>query len=426
MSIKKSIVSIVNEPYIFSIFSKILGVAIAVVYSAFYNRYLGTVLKGDATIISNYISLISSFTAMGMYQAYPFYRKKDKQIFYPFVNNMTSFYFIMTVVALVLTFTLPVDINLKFAIALVPIQSYIRQINYVVMIEAPRRRNISSIIINLADLFVVLSFFLFSEASYGKLLGILIIQNIINLVISYGNLKVDVKKLKFDVSQVVKYLKYGTLPMITLILMTLNYRIDVLMLDDVFAVAKSEIGIYSVGIMLAEKIWLIPDSIKDILMSKLSNGADKSEVSRVTRVSLAVSLAMLVLLAVFGKLIIHILYGDEYKDAYGILLIMLVGVIGMVFYKMVYAFNVVNGKRVVNLVFLGAASGINIIANYFLIPIGGIFAAAWASVISYMVCGFAFLVYFHRATGVKYKEILIPKKSDFLSFVELIKGRSTK
>ena len=65
MNLRKKVSAIINQDYFFSVISKVLGVFLAIIYSAFYNRYLGTVLKGDAAIISNYISLISSFTALG-------------------------------------------------------------------------------------------------------------------------------------------------------------------------------------------------------------------------------------------------------------------------------------------------------------------------------------------------------------------------
>lgn len=421
MNLKKKVSAIINQDYFFSVISKVFGVFLALVYSAFYNRYLGTVLKGDAAIISNYISLISSFTALGMYQAYPYYRKKGEDVFYPFINNMTSLYLLMTGACVVLALTLPVNMNLKFAICLVPMQSFIRHINYVVMIEVPRRRNISSIILHIEELVVVLGFFFFSKATYFYLILILLIQNIANLALSWANLKVDYKKLRFDLSQIYKYAKYGFVPMITLILMTLNYRVDILMLRDMFDTPKALIGIYSVGVSLGEKIWLIPDALKDILMSHLANGSNKEETAKVTRLSLAVILAMLVAMILLGKPFILFLYGEEYADAYGIFLIMLAGVVGMVFYKMIYAHNVVHGKRAVNLVFLGLAAIANIAGNYFMIPYGGIFAAAWASVISYLICGLAFLIYFCVTEKVNIKDVLFIKKSDIVSLKNMLK-----
>ena len=253
------------------------------------------------------------------------------------------------------------------------------------------------------------------------LLLILLLQNLFNLAVSWSNLKVILKKLRFDLSQVKRYATFGILPMVTLILMTLNYRVDILMLEDLFHTPKASIGIYSVGVALGEKIWLVPDALKDILMSHLANGSDKQETAKVTRMSLLVVVFMLVCLILLGKPFILLLYGEEYAGAYEILVIMLIGVVGMVFYKMIYAFNVVNGKRVINLVFLGAAAVLNIIGNYFLIPLGGIAAAAWASVISYIVCGLAFLIYFCRTEKIRVGDMLFIKKSDIASFRQLFR-----
>lgn len=420
MEIKKTAPS--KQDYFFSVLYKIAGVVLALIYSVFYSRYLGTILKGNAAIISNYISLISAFTALGMDHAYPYYRKTDKNVFYTFINNMTSFYFIMTVVCLVLVFTLQININLKVAIAIVPIQSYIRHINYVVMIEVPKRRYISSIIIHIMDIVVIIAFFLFSKSTYERLIIILIITNFINLIISFVCLKADVKKLKFDLSNIIKYAKFGLLPMFTLILITLNYKADIFMLDTIFHIPKSEIGIYSVAIALAEKIWLIPDVLMNILMSRLIFGKGSEEIAKLTRMSLFVSLILMAILLVLGRPIISFVYGLEYVGAYEILAIMLIGVIGMIFFKMVYSYNVVNGKRMINFLFLGGAAIINIIGNYFLIPIGGIAAAAWSSVISYLICGICFLLYFCHIEKVKLHEMLIIQKSDFSSFKNLIKN----
>lgn len=404
--------SFVQNEYAFSFFSKIVGVVIAMLYSILYNRYLGAVLKGDAAIISNYISIISSFTCFGMYQAYPYYRRRDKEVFYPFLNNMTSFNLLLLGVAILMCLFVNVDWNVRIAILLVPVYSFVRHINYMALVEYPTRRNVSGIIINVADVVIVAFFFVFTNASYKNLIYILLIQNAINLAISYSNLKANIRKLRFSLSQIVKYMKFGFLPMITLFLMTVNYRIDVLMLQDAPNVGKAAIGVYSVGVMLAEKVWLLPDSMKDILLSHLCKGADKEEVSKIIRVSLALTLILVVGVAILGKPFISILYGSAYDGAYSITVIMLLGVIGMIFYKMVYAYNVSQGKRFINMILLAVSALINVIGNYFFIPVWGVNGAAFVSVASYNICGIAFLIYFHRKTDASYKEMLILKRTD--------------
>jgi O-antigen/teichoic acid export membrane protein len=290
-----------------------------------------------------------------------------------------------------------------------------------VMVEKPTTRNVSNIIISVADVLVVAFFFMFTDANYKHLIYILIIQNVINLSISYADLKVNIKKLRFSISEVAKYMKFGFVIMITLFLMTVNYRIDILMLQAAPNVDKAAIGVYSVGVMLAEKVWLLPDSMKDILLSHLCKGADKEEVSKIIRVSLALTLILVAGVAIMGKPFISILYGSEYDGAYSITVIMLFGVIGMIFYKMVYAYNISQGKRGANLLFLVLAALVNVIGNTVFIPIWGAKGAAFVSVISYTICGIAFLVYFHKKTDSPYKEMLILKRTDLDVIKRLIK-----
>lgn len=416
---KRLIKNLVNQEYLFSVFSKLTGVALAMVYSVIYNRYLGASLKGEAAIISNYISLISSFTCLGMYQAYPYYKKREKDdVFYSFINNMTSLYLLMLAAGVFLVLIIPFGLNLKFAILLVPFHSYIRHINYVVTVEAPKRRNIGYILINFTDIFVVVFFYVFTNASYSYLFVILFAQILINLFISYKELHVVYQYLKFDLSKVIKYAKYGIIPMFTLMLMTLNYRIDILMLEHIGNITKAEIGVYSVGVALAEKIWLIPDAIRDILLSRLSRGTDNSEVAKVIRISLALSISMLIIFVLCGRWVINFLYGAEYAGSYQILVIMLIGVIGMIFYKMIYSYNVVYGRKVINMVFLGLAAVLNIILNYLWIPVYGINGAGWASVISYTICGICFLIYFCYVEKIQVMKVIFIQKDD----IKLIKN----
>lgn len=417
---------ITQSDYVFSIVAKVLGVVMAVVYSVFYNRYLGAELKGEAAIISNYISLICSFACLGMYQAYPFYKKKEGDVFYPFVNTMTSLYSVFIVISIAFFFIFGnLDANLRIALIIVPIQSYIRHINYVVMIETPRRCNIASIIINLFDCLLIVVFFLFSTATYQNLVCILIIQTLFNVVLSFSNLRVDAKKLRFSLKLIFRYAKFGIMPMITLFLMTVNYRIDVLMLEHSSFVSTAQIGIYSVGISLAEKIWLIPDALKDILLSRLCNGKDEHEVARIIRISLVVTIAMVFCVAIIAPVFVKYVYGEEFIGAEIITTIMLVGVIGMVFYKMVYSYNIAAGRRIENLVFLGIAAVLNFIGNWIFIPIGGIYAAAWCSVVSYLACGICFLIYFHCVTKLPYFDILFLKKEDVATLRQLISSKKT-
>ena len=207
------------------------------------------------------------------------------------------------------------------------------------------------------------------------------------------------------------YIKYGIVPMLTVILMEINYKVDIIMLDR-FYVSTTDIGIYSLGVMLAQKIWIITDALKDILLSKLAKGRTVDEVSKVTRISLFITILIIIGVICFGKPFIVLLYGKEYSGSYLVTLIIMAGVVGMVFYKMVYSYNVVNGHKNINLILLGIAALLNIIVNIVAIPHLGSLGAALASLVSYSICGIAFLMYFCIKTQTPIRNMLLINKND--------------
>ena len=132
-------------------------------------------------------------------------------------------------------------------------------------------------------------------------------------------------------------------------------------------------------------------------------------------------LVFVLALLVLGSPVVDWLYGIEYKGTYSVILVLMVGIIGMVFYKMIYSYNVINGHKNMNLLFLSMAAGANVIINAIVIPVWGIYGAGAASTISYVVCGGAFLAYFCGKTHVPLKEMLIIQRSDIESIKQLIK-----
>lgn len=67
------------------------------------------------------------------------------------------------------------------------------------------------------------------------------------------------------------------------------------------------------------------------------------------------------------------------------------------------------------------SAAINVVANIYAIPVWGVYGAAWASVLSYTVCGTVFTVYFCKKYSFTLKELLLPTKEDFAKAKKLIK-----
>lgn len=415
---------LMNNDYIFSVLAKGFGVLLGIVMSVILARYLGDELKGVHAVIENNVQLYSVFLGLGIYQAYPFFRKKEDNLYPHFINHITTQFLLYLVIgSLVAIYVGRYTSNLYLAIsiAFMPLAVYIKQLNYIVLIECPRRRNVGSIIISCSEIIILAIMWLVYKASFASIIIYYGSAQIFNLIISFANLKINPFSIRIEFKRFFEFAKFGFVPMLVLLCMTINYKIDIAMLKAFDNVELASIGVYSIGVGLADKIWLIPDAMKDILLSKLVKGKKEEEVARVLRLNLAICIFSILGLLILGKPAIKILYGLQYTDSYYVMLLMMIGVVGMIFYKMVYSYNISQGKRIINLIFLGIAAVVNVIGNYFAIPLYGIWGAAIVSIVSYNICGICFLVYFHKKSGIPYKQLIFMQKSDLVMLKRMMK-----
>lgn len=420
MRINRTIHKFTSNLYTFSLLSRFTGIILGLFHSILYTRYLGAELRGEASVIMNYAGLISLVLCLGVYQAYPYFKKKTgEDIYVEYINYIFGMFFFYLAVGAILICCFNLSINIIIITTLVPLLMAIKQLNYVVLIENPKLRNTAGIRLDLFDIAFLAFLLAFTEANYFLCISFLVVKHLVYFLIAFSNLRVKVGTIRPKFKRITPYIKYGIVPMITVILMEINYKADVLILQY-FAIDMNQIGIYSLGVLLANRLWVVPDALKDILLSKLAKGKTVEEVAKVTRISFFVMILFIAAAVVFGKPIICLLYGNEFGGSYLVTMILLAGVLGMVFYKMVYSYNVVNGHKNVNLILLGGAAILNVFMNIILIPSYGILGAATASLISYFFCGIGFLTYFCRQTQTPVTEMVIIKRKDIKMVLKYI------
>lgn len=413
-----------NE-YVFSIITKILMVIIGMLSSVLIARYLGSILKGEIAVITSITSITSILCTLGVHQAYPFYKKNSNNSKDTLSNFMTSLYvifFVYIILASILCFILGKNntIFLSSIIIITLLMGYSRIVSYIFLVESPNKRNFTMMLINIFEVIYISILFTFSNSNLILGLSIIMFKDILQSI--YYTKKLDFKlKIKNIRSNVIfSFIKYGFYPMIALLMATLNYRIDILMLNNFENVTYSDIGIYSVGVGLAEKLWILSDAVKDILLSRLANGTDDYEVTIVMRISFFLSIFMVLGIMVFGYPFISILYGAEFKNAYFVTIIIIIGILSMVFYKIISTYNIVNGKQKLNVILLSGAIFTNIIMNALFIPLFGYLGAAIASVGSYTLCAILFLFNFSKNSGIEMKKLVFIQKEDILMLKAMI------
>lgn len=419
-----SIKRLINNAYVYSVIAKVISVLTGFLYSILYSRYLGAELRGTASVIINNSDLIMLILCLGIYQAYPYFKKRaEESIYMEYINYVFGLFFLYVIGCIAIGIICRPSAQNCIVLALIPLMFAAKELNYVVLIENPRLRNTANIILDIFDIVFITVLMVFTKATFALCAMFLIVKYLVCFIIGVANLKVNVFTIRPTLRGVWPYIRFGFVPMLTVIMMEINYKADVLMLDY-FGIAKAEIGVYSLGVSLAQRVWLIPDALKDILLSKLAGGKDSAEVSKISRISFLMTILFILGLFLLGKPFVWLVYGDEYSSAYYVILVISLGILGMVFYKMVYSYNVINGYKNTNFALLGSAAFLNVVVNAFLIPSYGILGAAAASTVSYLICGIGFLLFFSHKTRISIFDMTIIKKSDINQLKTLIGGHA--
>lgn len=177
------------------------------------------------------------------------------------------------------------------------------------------------------------------------------------------------------------------------------------------------VGIYAVSMKLALLTSFILASVNIVLAPKISelyylhkHDELQSVVQKTTKLIALLSLPIVVILIVFGELFLSF-FGADFVIGYMALVFLLVGQIFSVFSGPAEFFlNMTGHQKELNITTIACAI-LNIVLNYFLIPIYGIEGAASASMISlivmkivtlaYIKMNFGFYMIYLPALGVK-------------------------
>lgn len=409
---KSKLSGVFRNPYVFSVISKITLVALGFLYTVLMSRYLGASLKGEVAYITSVTSITCIIFGCGVHQAYPYYKKKTGEDVAPiFMRLAVEMLAVYLVLAAALTLLLRADVSLGCILMLTPIFVYNRIVSYICMVENPNRKNLVDLIA--AFLEVVFILVLWLTLNPTLLLGafIYLFKDIfLSGVYTWRMRRALRPPAKLTMAVRLDILKFGFFPMLLLLMSTLNYRVDVIMLKA--SVSSADVGIYSVGVMLAERVWLIPDALKEVMISNLAKGKGADEVSFVIRICNSSCILVVLAIIALGRPFINLFFGAEYSGAYTVTIVILAGVLFMVYYKLIASYNIVHGKQKENLVFLFISVACNLIANALLIPRFGNIGAALASILSYAVAAFLFTMRFSRETGTKLRNMLLINRKD--------------
>jgi O-antigen/teichoic acid export membrane protein len=218
-----------------------------------------------------------------------------------------------------------------------------------------------------------------------------------------------------NIPMIKSLLGLGVAYAVSLLVLNLNYRIDVVILD--WLSNPFQIGIYSKGAVLSQYLWEVPMLLGTIVFARGARAKDRKlfslKVSQLLRVSLIIIGAGSCLLAFLAKPIILLMFGADFLPSVSVMIWLLPGVLLLTIFKVLNMDMGGQGKPWFALKSMIPALVVNVILNLLVVPSYGALGAAFSSTVSYSFGAILFLVQYSKATQIPLREIFKFSKGDF-------------
>lgn len=379
------------KKYWIAIACKIIVIFSNLLISIFINRGLGVEIKGQYAYIINMVEILYIIAGLGLGQSYSTFRRKEglgiRKIFI-FLSLVQGC--IVLAVGLILCSCL--HFNYGVIITVITALAVVRaNLTLIAVIENSIKRNIIATAINVLYLVLLILLYIGNKCSLMTVLVCYGLNEIIRSILFIYLYDMPVKFVKISFGELKKIYSISILTMIVTLLISVNYSIDTIMLKNM--TNDYNVGIYSVAVTFSNMFLLIPDAFKEVLFgdSTNKNFSHKTAFSAI-KVSFLTSGIILIGFILFGKFAIKLLYGIDYISSYGVTLIIFIGSLSMIFFKVLHPIYISYGKQKNAVIFLACSAIVNIILNLLLIPSYKYYGAALASAVSYTLCGGLFFV----------------------------------
>ena len=412
MRIKSIARKITGNDYVYTIFTKIMAVVIGLIASSYSNRFLGPELKGELGQISSMISIVAVTANFGLYQPYPYYKRQgEPDVLNKFLRIFLLQFVVYTVIGIVAATVLG-SFALTAVCLIAPIQVLANQLSFMIMVEDVKFKNTIFFTARITNTLITILAFYTMNRTIMVSLALVVVGDLITVIMALYRMKRMPNPLRADLRFAAKIVPFGIVSMITTLMVTLNYRVDVLMMGYLFGVSDVEIGYYSLGVSLSEYGWLIPDAFREVLFSRTAKDDAIGEVTMSMKVNLYLTFMMIAGILLLGKPVIWLLAGAEYLPAYPVTVLLIAGIIPMSYFKIIGTLLLAQGKKYTYLGMLTLSVVANILCNMFTIPLWGKMGAAAASVVSYMVAGGCFLVYYLKTYQIPARDVFLFKPEE--------------
>ncbi|MEA3446049.1 MAG: oligosaccharide flippase family protein, partial [Bacteroidota bacterium] len=307
----KNIISVSGTNAFNTIIKVITGIMIA--------RFLGPEGKGMYTSLLVVPTMILSLSELGIRRSTIQHIGEKKYPAQQIISVLAFFLLFTSIVGVIITaFVYRSFDNTTFnttmillALGSIPIR-LINKFNKGILVAEQRFKvsNMLKRIPVIADLVFIVVFLIILKLSVTGALIALVLSNIISAIYGLGILSRRYKiSFRYNAEIMKSMLSLGIVYAIALFLARLNFKIDILLLQEL--ASSSEVGFYSLGSNIAEK-WQSPFAVGAVILASSANTKDQSQVNRdVARLfRMTFLFAIIVSIAIFvsAPLLVPIIY----------------------------------------------------------------------------------------------------------------------
>lgn len=208
---------------------------------------------------------------------------------------------------------------------------------------------------------------------------------------------------------------YGLKAHVSNILGFLNYRVDMFLVNGFLGPAA--VGLYSIGVGLVEKLWMVSQAASTVLFPRVAAESEEDKGKKFTplvaRTVLWTTAVGALLLVFLSHWIVLLLYSGAFLPAVGALQALVAGIVALSAGRVLA--NDIAGRGFPELnIYTGIASVVtNLVLNLLWIPRYGIVGAAWASTVSYTVSFVGAIFFYCRLSNNHWTKVIFPQLGDW-------------
>lgn len=398
--------------------SSVIGGMLVLILST---RYLGPELRGQYMVIINSVSILSVIFLFGISSTIPYHaRLQFRQITIDEFYSISIYQFFLGI--LISGILLACGNHRLFIISLMTSFSVLTtQLNNLSLVTDFKGNAIAYISSSIVNCLLMVLIYLSTEAKLIFVIGLWLIKEVVVLVVLLRRARFRLQKPR---AQWIRIYKAAFLPTLVIIMVDINYRIGVILLER-FGVSDYDIGIYTLGISIAQYTWIISDVFKEVLLNENAIARNISLTNRSLRLSFSILLLILFILILTGRWLLPFVFGEDFQESYLVMILIMSAVPFMSHTKLIGI--IFQAENLWNIYFwiMLVASSLNVMILTVLVKDIGYYSAAMGSMVSYAVSGILCLLFYSKKYQQPFLGLFLINKDDIKEISKISNRRQS-